>query len=164
MAEGGPQVYKPESYSSVWPLIITPKFSFIIILCPRVFREQRGVSVYRSLFTAQSVIHILRINYSIFSNLLLSAHLCVCFVVYPSVFAALAPFMISFSALCSFWPHVQWLFQRLGRCLSITWFTAACHSSDSQVWLKPFQNPTVTSAYLWSPTQSIYLFVCDQFI
>ena len=120
-AEGGPQVYKPETYSSVWPLIITPRFSFIIIPCPRVFREQCGLSVYCSLFTAQSVIHILRINYSIFQSFIVCSS--VCLFRGPSICVSV---LLRSLPLLSF-------FSWLGRSSLITWFTADHHSYDSQI-------------------------------
>lgn len=61
----------------------------------------------------------LRINYSRIFNLLLSAHLFVCFMGHPSVFLSSAPVLNSSSTLGSTLTHFHVVHIWLGRCLCI---------------------------------------------
>lgn len=157
MAEGGPQVYKPQTYSSVWPLIITPELGFIIVLCPWVFGEQRGVSVDRSLFTRQSVIHHWRINYiHILKSIIVRSS--VCLLCLP---AHLFPFVSSHTwSLLPLDRYAQFV-KLFGRCALGETIVELHnrHSSDCHFGLKPYQTPTATSAYHLSSSHSPFVFL-----
>lgn len=89
----------------------------------------------------------LRLNYSRIFNLLLSAHLFVCFMGHPSVFLSSAPVLNSSSTLGSTLTHFHVVHIWLGRCLCIR---------SSLIQLKYFSKHCVTHVYL----SSLLFFFC----
>jgi len=91
----------------LFDLSLSPsKFSFIIILCPRVFRRQRGVCLPRSVrFT---VCHLYFKNKLCHFNRLLPAHLFFCFLGFcPTADLSVSSFFLFGHITHNFWNDSQ---------------------------------------------------------